>query len=230
MRADVARFLDTMNKGEISLLADVIDRRIAAASQAVAAYRALVATGTGTGLVTLQTLDDVAPRDEEFARLDTGIMLYEGDEVVCVDIAGKPFVLGRVRRSAGLPETNVVFETDTDTADYTNTSTTTPADACTIDVTVPPGTWSLYGVASMIASHSAVTFHARTICAIDGSNGSEGAVANVPTQIYSGFGTKRATGVTGGRNVPITARFYSATAGTMTVWASHVAMFGRRTG
>lgn len=230
MRADVARFLDTMNKGEIALLAEVIDRRIGAAAKAVEPYRALVAAGTGTGLVTLQTLDDVAPRDEEFARLDTGVMLYAGDEVVCVDVAGKPFVLGRVRRTDGLPEANVVLEASADTTDYTNTSTTTPADAATIDVAVPPGTWSLYGIASIVASHSAVSSNMRTICAIDGSAGSESAVAAIPTQMYTGVSTKRATGVTGGRNVAITARFYSATAGTMTVWVSHVALWGRRTG
>lgn len=143
MRPDIARFLDPMNQGELALLADVIDRRIGAATRAVEPYRALVATGTGTGLVTLQTLDDVAPRQEEFARLDTGVWLDVGDEVVCIDVAGKPFVLGRVRRTNGYPVANLLISGEHDGTDYQTTDVVNFADGISRTITLPAGTWDV---------------------------------------------------------------------------------------
>lgn len=86
--------LDTAIDRLLQISRDDADRR--------APFRALV-TGTSGGMVTIRRPEAATGEDELRARVP-GWKLSPGDEVLCIPVSGKPFVLGPVQRSTSVPQ------------------------------------------------------------------------------------------------------------------------------
>jgi hypothetical protein len=86
---------------EVSSFYQSIRQAISNAVERLKPYRATV-DSTANGLVKIQPLGgDVL--DESYARL-AGVKLNEDDEVVVIDLNGKPFVLGKLQRAVPTAE------------------------------------------------------------------------------------------------------------------------------
>lgn len=94
----------------IESLRQVYDRQIEAAK----AFRA-IATGESSGLVTIRRLGATTADTEAYARIP-GYQLSANDEVLCVNVNGKPVIVGEIQRSSPSAYAMVVPLTITKTA------------------------------------------------------------------------------------------------------------------
>lgn len=76
-----------------------LDALVAKRVAQVEPFRAVVKSVTGGGLVTIRRVESAADDAEEYARV-AGFTLAVNDEVVCILVAGKPVVVGRLQRTA----------------------------------------------------------------------------------------------------------------------------------
>lgn len=69
----------------------------AAVARAIAKYAPFVAivADTDGALVSIQRPESATPEDEWYARVAGG-SLSQGDEVLCIHVAGKPVVIGEI--------------------------------------------------------------------------------------------------------------------------------------
>lgn len=79
-----------------------IEKFVKARTDKSAPFRALIGAHAG-GMASLQTLDDDTAGTELYARLPGFVNGRVGDEVMCLMVNGKPFILGVVQRSAAVP-------------------------------------------------------------------------------------------------------------------------------
>lgn len=124
----------------------------------------------------------------------------------------------------------VVVAHNTDSTDFTNTSTTTPADAVTVAVVLPAGTWTLYAFGGISAYHSASSSTWRCLVRVDGTDGNEASITPVVAGDRASMNATGAkAGVGGGATRTVAVRFYSSSAGTMTCDSSWVFVVALRT-
>lgn len=148
----------------------LIEKRIAR----VEPFRAVVKSVTGGGLVTIRRVESAADDDEEYARV-AGFTLQVNDEVVCMLVAGKPVVVGRLQRTT-ISDLDLTVQDLTITGSLTGggagaTGPTGPTGPAGLDgATGPTGPTGPTGAFAALASNGMVaqtattpTFAARTI-------------------------------------------------------------------
>lgn len=116
-----------------------------------------------------------------------------------------------------------------DNADHTNTDTANRADAVSMSIVLPDGTWTLYGVGGGVSYHSATASHLLGV-SLDGTDGSGASVSSVPAgDRVSVTAVSSKAGVIGGGSVTCKIGFRSSTAGTMTMDSSWIQVIAIRT-
>ncbi len=84
-------------------------------------FRGIVASVPSTGMVTVRRLEAATAESEPRARIAGGVVLAVNDEVLCLPVNGKPVVIGKVQRTAGLARHDQTFTAELG-ADQTTTS------------------------------------------------------------------------------------------------------------
>lgn len=110
------------------------------------------------GLVTIDRLGHTAGQETEaYARI-VGSSLEVGDEIVCINIGGKPVIIDRLQTTIGGPvfDTPYVSTTRQNNADTSSTTSTT-SYVTNVDGsrTLPDGIWTVHFLFSGYFSHSA---------------------------------------------------------------------------
>jgi len=150
----------------VSELAKVIDERIQHFTKFhYGSFRAVVSSLT-SGRVKIQRLEATSADGEEYARI-AGLALLPGDEVVCIVLAGKPVIIGKLQRSSpsNLPFDVPVVASNINTPVHqvyhasaaltgSTTNTATYVTGGTSVINLPTGTWTLYILAFIDCQHS----------------------------------------------------------------------------
>jgi len=122
------------------------------------------------------------------------------------------------------------FAVSQDSSDFTNTDTATPTDAVSTTITLPAGTWTIFGLGGYTGYHSATVSTPRARIMLDGTSGGDVSITGVPQgDRFTLVGVCSKASVAGGGAKTVKVQFYSPTAGTVTADSSWIVAIAFRT-
>ena len=198
-------------------------------AQLWALHRANVQSSVASGSLRRMIVDSVEPdgkvvvrevgtgdvHDEPYLALASPSPYVAGDYVIVGEVMGRGLDTGSTRvvlGKAGINSASVISVADSQATSSTPTtsSTATYADAITVTVALPAGTWAVAAEGSLLMSHN--VSQASWRIEIDGNASSPHTLSMVTEERFAA--AHRVASVTGGRTIAVKVQFRSFTAGT----------------